>query len=79
MRRSTFCEEEPIVPLHEKLKLQAVHAVYEFEYNEFNGDMAQQQLHHLAKVALSWVKVPLSPKFRKKIPVGRREFTLMET
>ena len=47
--------------------------------NEFNGDMAQQQLRHLAKVALSWVKVPLSPKFRKKIPVGRREFTLMET
>ena len=33
MRRSTFCEEEPIVPLHEKLKLQTVYAVYEFEYN----------------------------------------------
>ena len=33
MRRSTFCEEEPIVPLHKKLKLQTVYAVYEFEYN----------------------------------------------
>ena len=26
--------------------------VFKFEYNEFNGDMAQQRLRHLAKVAL---------------------------